>query len=403
MNKQILFVDEEPYLIKALKRSLRKMRDEWDVRYTENASEALDVLSNNTIDLVVTEMRLTGIGGLELLSEVKERYPHMVRIVLSGYSDRDVILKSVEIAHQFLSKPWDDETLKSTIHRAFLMRGLLEKDSLRGLVSKIDSLPSLPSLYVEIVDELRSEDASIRKVGRIIAKDLGMTAKILQMVNSSFFGVSQPISSPEQAVTYLGLDLVKAIVLTAGVFSKFDSLKVPGFSIESLWTHSMNTGAYSKEIGSFENSEKELIENAFIAGLLHDIGKILISANLPENFIEVLDLVRKEGLSFCDAENQVLGASHAEVGAYLLGLWGLPESVIEVVAAHHNPLLGPVDTITPLTMVHAADAIENMGYQVLVTDTPIKGIDYEYLDKLNLVEKLIEWQQVCGDHYKDGI
>jgi len=397
MEKHILFVDEEPYLLKALQRTLRKMRDGWDIKYVENAPEALEILSREHVDLIVSEMRLTGMSGLELLSEVRERYPHVVRIVLSGYADRDVILKTVEIAHQYLSKPWDDETLKSTISRAFMMRDLLVNDSLRSLVSRIDSLPSLPMLYVEVVDELKSEDASIRKVGEIIAKDLGMTAKILQLVNSSFFGVSRHISNPEQAVSLLGLDLVKAIVLTVGAFSMFETLKFPDFSIEALGAHCLNTGSYSKGIGQAENVEKDAIENAFIAGLLHDIGKMLIAANLSDSFIDILKLKKEKKILFWEAEYEVLGATHAELGAYLLGLWGLPDPIIEVVALHHNPLNGRVDKLVPLTIVHAANALENLGDQILNAGVPIEGIDYEYMEKLNLTENLIKWQYVCEE------
>ena len=401
MKKHILFVDEEPYLLKSLQRTLRKMRDEWSATYAESASEALEILSKEPIDVVVTETRLTGMNGLELLSEIKGQYPHIVRIILSGYSDRDVILKTVEIAHQYISKPWENETLKSTINRAFMMRDLLAKDSLKDVISRIDSLPVLPTLYVELMEELKSEDSSMQKVGKIISKDIGMTAKILQLVNSSFFGIRQHISSPESAVKLLGLDLVKSIVLTIGVLSKFEGIKFPGFSIEALWNHSSNTGAYSNVIAQAESAEKSVLENAFMAGLLHDIGKMLIAANLPDSFLEILELRKEKALSFCDAEYQVLGATHAEVGAYLLGLWGLPDPIIDAVALHHKPSSSKAETLVPLTIVHAANALENARDGILDEDKPIAGIDYEYLGKLNLTEHIVTWREVCAKHLED--
>ncbi len=144
--------------------------------------------------------------------------------------------------------------------------------------------------------------------------------------------------------------------------------------------------------------EKEVIEDAFMAGLLHDIGKMLIAANLPDNFKEILEIVNEKELSFSDAEYQVLGATHAEIGAYLLGLWGLPDSIIEAVAFHHVPKWNNAESLVPLTIVHIANALENAGDRILDLDSPLLGIDYDYLGRLGLTERLLKWRQACGKH-----
>ena len=156
MKSKILFVDDEENVIHGLKRMLRTMRHEWDMGFAMSGQGALDILDGEPYDVLVTDMRMPAMSGTQLLNEVMNRYPHMVRIVLSGNADQEMILKSVRSAHQYLSKPCSPEILKSTVARAHALRGVLADDSLKGLVSGIETLPSLPSLYVEIMEALQS-------------------------------------------------------------------------------------------------------------------------------------------------------------------------------------------------------------------------------------------------------
>jgi putative nucleotidyltransferase with HDIG domain len=337
-------------------------------------------------------------GGLELLDVVRDKFPKIARIILSGYTDRNVILKSTGIAHQYLSKPSEDEDIRSAIRKALMMQDLLKNDSLKGVISKIDSLPSLPSLYMEIIDELKSDDPSIQRVGEIVAKDLGMTAKILQLVNSSFFGLPQKVSSAENAVMLLGLDIVKAIALTSGAFSKFEGIKSPGFSVDALWAHCLKTGGLSKVIAQSEKFERKTADSAFMAGLLHDIGKILLAANFPKDMTKIIEVSKKQGTSFYAEELEVMGATHAEIGAYLLGLWGLPENIIEVVAFHHKPLASHNTSFSPLAVVHFANAMETKGNSLLDSEAYMADVDLEYFETLGLKEKLKVWGSISMEH-----
>jgi HD-like signal output (HDOD) protein/CheY-like chemotaxis protein len=397
-KKKILFVDEEPQMLRALQRSFRKYREEWEPEFVENAAGAMEVLSSKSFDILITETRFKGMGGLELLEKVRERFPKIARIILSGYTDRDVILKSTGIAHQYLSKPCDDDDIKSAINKALMIRDLLKNDSLKSVVSKIDSLPSLPSLYMEIVSELRSDDPSIQKVGEIVARDLGMTAKILQLVNSSFFGLPQRVSTAETAVTLLGIDIVKAIALTSGAFSKFERAKFPGFSVDALWNHGLKTGGFSKVIAQNEKLERKIADAGFMAGLLHDIGKVLIAANFPEIFSQIAETSKNRGMSFYKAELELMGATHAEVGAYLLGLWGLPENIVEAVAFHHNPQMSKDVSISPLTVIHAANGIEKGLERTLSAEPSTDDLDLEYMEALGLSQRIPAWTEACASH-----
>ena len=228
MKKRILFVDDEPKILEGLQRTLRSMRQEWEMQFAGSGQEALECLSKEPFDVVVSDMRMPGMDGAQLLKEVMRLYPQIARIILSGHSDQEIVLKSVRIAHQYLAKPCEAETLKSVVTRTCALRELLADDAVRRMVSNMDSIPSLPSLYAEIMEEIQSPNASIQRVGKIISKDMGMTTKILQLVNSAFFGLRRHVSSPSQAVSLLGLDTIRALVLSVHIFTHFDSQKASG-------------------------------------------------------------------------------------------------------------------------------------------------------------------------------
>lgn len=393
MKTQILFVDDDPLILQALNRMLRPMRETWDMTFVGNGFEALDKISNKPFDVVVSDMRMQEMGGAELLDRIKKEYPQTVRIILSGHSEKNEIIKSVKSAHQFLSKPCDPAALKTTINRAIALRDILRNDRLQKIISGMDSLPSIPSLYIEVVEHLKSQDCSIQRIGETIARDLGMTAKILQLVNSTFFGIPRHISDTTQAVSLLGLDTVKALILTIGIFSKFEQSSSLSFGIESLLEHSIRTGAIAKELAIMENYPKDTADEAFLAGVLHDAGKLVLAANMPEQYNKALLEVDRRNISQVEAEQEVLGVTHSAVGAYLMGLWGLPDTTVETVAYHHSPIGSPAQASIPLTVVHVANGLEHHMNNSASPEAPVPGIDYLYLKKLGLVERMPLWHK----------
>ncbi len=396
-TKSILFVDEEQYIRKALKRSLRGMRDEWEMRFAGSPEEGLNGMTQGEVDVLITEMVFTGSqSGLDFLLAVRDRHPHTVRIILSGYVDRDITLKTVDLAHQFLAKPCEDDDLKSTIAKAFLMRDLLAHEPLKQLASRIDSLPSLPALYTELVEALGSEESSVQQIGDIIAKDPGLTAKMLKMVNSSFFGLPQRVSTPAKAVSLLGLDLVQTIVLASGTFEKFNTLKLKGLSIERMWDHAMATALLAKTIAQEARLERAEVDTAFMAGLLHDIGKLLIAANMSDDYRAVIDHMGTHGCNMACAENQVIGTTHADIGAYLLGLWGLPDPIIEAVAFHHSPGLKTTGRLGAVGITHIASAFANAGDHLADSEDMADELDWDFIESVGLVDTISEWRILCS-------
>lgn len=394
----ILFVDDEPNILEGLKRMLRGNRDEWQMSFAGSGIDALQILGENNIDVIVSDMKMPGMDGAELLEKVSELHPHVIRVILSGFSEKEVSMKSVGTAHQYLSKPCDPEVLKTTISRVCSQRELLTDLTLRNLVSRLPSIPSLPGIYVELVDELGKPECSTRRIAEIIRKDIGMTVKILQIVNSAFFGLSRPVSDSRTAVEFLGLDTISSLTLGVGVISQFEK-RVPGAIFGELWSHSMSVGVAASNISSMEKSSSS--SDAFTAGLLHDVGRIILAVNLPSEFKAACDLSADEKIPMIDAETQVFGATHAEVGAYLLGLWGLPAEVVRAVAFHHYPNAMPGEKFTALTAVHAANGIlRNASSHEDGCDTKL---NLDYLTKIGLLDRLPVWQEVFGAQVTDPV
>ncbi len=389
---KVLFVDDEPNILQGLERMLRSVRHEWQMSFVRSGSEALAVLKEKKIDVIVSDMKMPGMDGSELLHTVSERYPHVVRVILSGFSDKEVNMRSVGTAHQYLSKPCDPELLKATITRVCALRDLLTNETLRRLVSQLPTIPSLPALYNELIGELEKDGTSTKKVADIVKKDIGMTVKILQIVNSAFFGRRQHISDSRSAVEFLGLDTISSLTLGLGVISQFE-FHASGLFFADLWAHSMAVGVAANKIALLERPD--IGNEAFTAGLLHDIGKVILAVNLPEKFRVVEEQVKNTGVSLVEAERNIYGATHADVGAYLLGLWGLPSQVVQAVAFHHTPLETHSDRFTALTAVHAANGI----HPRLTSDNGLAfgpDIDEEYLDRLGMLDRVPFWQQKCA-------
>ena len=394
MKKRVLFVDDEAHLRQGLRRMSYLLRDEWEMEFAASGVQALEVLAQTTFDVVVSDMRMPGMDGAQLLHEVRQRYPQMVRLILSGHSDYEMILRAVGQSHQYLAKPCEMETVLATITRTCALRELLAQEDLQRLVAAMQTLPSAPTLYAEVVEVAQSPHGSLDQIGEIIQRDMGMTAKILQLVNSAFFGLRREVSNLTQAICLIGLETIKTLILSVQIFRSVDQSMLPGISLDTLWHHSIAVGTCAKSIAQAEACKREVTERAFIAGLLHDIGKLLLAVNLPELYKQTLVLAQTEAIAAWEAEQALLNTTHAEVGAYLLGLWGLPDGIVEALAYHHNPCMCPHQAFTPLTAVHVANAlIHEMDGVHGGRQTEL--VDLDYLTAIGLDDRLAVWRECC--------
>lgn len=382
--KRILFVDDEPKVLDGLRRMLYAYRNDWHMVFVSSAAEALQQLSQSQFDVLITDVRMPQMSGIELLSEVVERHPQVVRMVLSGMADKEVTLPSVMLAHQYLDKPCDATTLRAAVERVFQLRVILDNPALKQLISRLHSLPSVPSVYTRLMDALQSDDVSPKLIGGIVSQDMAMTAKILQLVNSAFFGPRRPITNPTEAVIYLGADTVKALALSVSIFSQFNAQPVPGFSIESLRDHGVAVATLARQIAATLRLSKSELDDAFLGGLLHELGKLVLAANYPKEYAESLRRTRGDGIPARQAELETFGTTYADVGAYLIWLWGLPDPITEIVARHPQP--NPDPTAGPIVAVHVADALTDKDSN--------QNVNIECLTAMGLIDQLPSWRQL---------
>ena len=266
----------------------------------------------------------------------------------------------------------------------------------QALIGKLRWIPSPPTLYFRIALEMESLNASVETIGEIIAQDPPVTAKVLQLANSAVFGLHLQVNQPAEAVAYLGLEATRTLVLLAHTFSEFDGLPKAGFSVDELWFHSVLVGQFARQIVLLEQQEPDAGEQAYAAGLLHDLGKILFAANLPIPFGQAVNLARQEKTSLHLIENRFLGATHAEIGACLLAIWGLPATIVEAVALHHEPSAAPQKAFGPLAAVHAADVFAHQFAPDHPDIVPLE-LDQVYLQQLGLIDRAEFWRRHCHD------
>lgn len=329
MSLSILFVDDDSNIIGGIRRMMYSMRDEWDLYFANGGKEAIDLLDHNNIDVIISDIRMPGIDGTQLLTFVRDNYPQIVRITLSGYANDNTSIKNSRIVHQSLSKPATKESVKHAIEKAYNLRKRLNNDELLKIINGIDSLPSLPEIYLKLENEINSPNSSIEKLSKIIETDPIISAKILQLTNSAFFGLANRISNISQALNFLGIKLIQNLVLSIKLFSAIDSNGPDVEVYHKIWEHSNKTAFIAKQISTIKKISKSDIEECYLGGLLHDIGKIVLLEKSTDKKIV-------EQLSLAEHANEYPINLHADIGAYLLGIWGLPDSIVEAVAFHHS-------------------------------------------------------------------
>jgi HD-like signal output (HDOD) protein len=393
-RKRILFVDDEPNVLDGLRRMLFSARKRWDMVFVTGADEAMKALALEPFDILVTDMRMPGTDGAELLDQVVKYYPEMVRLVLSGQGDAVTAARSAKTAHQYLTKPCSADTLKTTLERIFALRHMLAGKSLKRLVSGMTTLPSLPVIYQRLLETLDSPEASTGEIGNLVVHDIAMAAKVMQLVNSAFFGIPRRITDLSDAIQYLGVETIKALALTVGVFSQFQGPQAASLSLEALQQHSLDTARVARVIAKHESLPRQAMEDAFLAGLVHDIGKLILITKDAEMYDRAMAVAQAEKLPPDPVEREVFGADHAEVGSYLLWLWALPQGVTEAVGFHHQPALCPAAGLSAVALVHIADALAHEGGPL---DDSASQLDQAYLTSMGLIDRVPEWRVLAHE------
>jgi HD-like signal output (HDOD) protein len=385
-------VDDEQSVLLVLQAFMQRISDEWESAFVDSGAKAIALMAQKPFDVIISDMRMPDMNGTELLNEVMKRYPRTVRIVLSGHADEQMVQESVGVAHQWVAKPFDLKVLKANLARIESFQARLQNEDLQELVGKIKCLPSTPKLYFEIIEALQSSTSSTHTIANIIARDPALTAKILHLVNSAFFGMARNIADAAEAVQLLGVSRIRSLALIHHVFSAFEQRTYGELSVEEIWQHSLQTAAWARQFILWQGGGRALEEKAFTGGLLHDIGHLILAANLPEACREIRAQARAHKSSLYEAEKRVLKATHADVGSYLLSIWGLPVPLVETVALHHEPALAAERTFCALGAVHVAN-VWSYEQTHSAREFPGTPLDLDYLREIGVGDRLAHWRQ----------
>lgn len=385
MKPGIIFVDDEVKILQGMRRMMYTLRDQWEMYFAESGEKALEIMQTQAIDIIISDMRMPGINGLQLLQKTQELHPSIMRIVLSGQAGSEDIIKSVMPIHQYLTKPCEFEVIKNTITRILALKTILSNNELLEYITKRKNLPSLPDLYKKLMDKINEPDSTVKEIGEIVEKDIGMSAKILQLVNSSFFGFTKNITSPTQAAIYLGMDTLKSLVLGVGIFSEYENKKLDLTLIHKLWKHSVDTAEIAKKIAIELKKDKQFIDFAYTAGLLHDIGILILLEDYHEQYAEVFKNADFSYKDLLAKENAIVSATHNKIGAYLLGLWGFSEQLVNAVYYHHEPAECKAEDTGILDCLYLANYLSFDKKSELDMEY-IKKKNLEYLLEINFAE-----------------
>jgi HD-like signal output (HDOD) protein len=390
-KRRILFVDDEQNVLDGLRNLLRKQRTVWDMSFALGGKAALDEMSRLPVDVIVSDMRMPGMDGAELLTRVKEVFPQTARIVLSGHAEREAIARVIRVAHQFLSKPADANTVRTVIERTCDYQTLMRDDGIRRVVGTMDKLPSLPETYWELTRIADDPDKGIADIAKVVETDPGISAKVLQLVNSAYFGLAQRTESISKAVSYLGIENLKGLLVAAHVFGA-DTPRVQGLSLDQLREEAVMTANLARQIVR----DPRHADSAFAAGIVHDVGKLVLASDPSKRYADVLKKARETGERTCVVEKAELGVTHGVVGAYLLGVWGVPFVLAETVAYHDTPSAVLEGNREVLAAVHLAEGLVEAA--ATGADPVASGtVDTKFLEQMGLLNDLPKWRAKASE------
>jgi putative nucleotidyltransferase with HDIG domain len=392
--KRILFVDDESRILDGIRRMLYADRKRWEMEFVLGGEAALQACASSNFDVVISDMRMPGMDGATLLGHIRDRYPDAARIILSGYSEDSLARRAVPVAHRFLAKPSSSAELRSMIERVCSLQDVLSTPEIRKVVGRIGELPSLSTTYMRLTQAVNDPDSSINTIAEIIEDDIAMSAKVLQLTNSAFFGLGQTVTTLSNAVSYLGMQTIRSLALTSEAFRVLQPHSCIPYSIcESMEKHAHRVASIASALPVNQANRDVTI----IAALLHDIGKLLLASSMPDQFRAVLARSSERECRLFEAEEELLGTSHAEIGAYLLGLWGISNLTVEAIAHHHHPTRIQDSGFDYTKAVYVADLLDHEleAHPLDATGAELAESDRSDLEALGIMPNYSEFRELA--------
>jgi HD-like signal output (HDOD) protein len=364
--RRVLLVDAVPAALAQLQQALQQLRPQWDTAAAASPAAALSLLAQHRYDAIVSDIGVPAMDGPLLLGAVRDRHPNVVRLCLCDNPDDDAFLRAQPVTHQFLNKPCNVENLCDVLERICSLRDILQHPAIHELIGNLKALPATPHTFQALSAAIAQPNVHAADIAQIVSTDTALSVKVLQLANSAFYRRGVPVTSIQTAISYAGLEMIKSLALSACVFSALDASPSAIKRLQDLQGRSLRKAHFARML----LRESRHAEEAFTAALLLDIGQAVLALSAPEKFEHMIELARSSGRAWHEVELEVFGAAHPEVGAYLLGLWGLPLTLIEAVAYHHTPSRVQHAHTSVLAAVHVADAIVDA-----TADRPAKLLD----------------------------
>ena len=376
--KRILFIDDEPRVLSGLRRMLIPLQNIWVAEFVDNAEAAIARVMSESFDVVVSDLRMPGTDGATLLREVKRINPRIVRIALSGQADRELALRATQFAHRFLTKPCDPKQLQHVVARACQLQGAIHAPKILEIVGAVTTLPSLPGVHAALMQALESDSVTPEQLADIIEKDPGISSKALQLVNSNLFSMADGVTDIRAAANLLGIEVLQQLALAAGVFENLD---------DGGWARNQQLLRHHEHLDLVTRIALQILPDdaqrplCVTTCLLHDIGRLILPTE------------DDHGANSGGTSDQ----AHAQIGGYLLDLWGLPHNICEVVTYHHRPSLMGSTEFDLLGSVHVADALAHAIEANASPEDLLDAADFDldYLADMDVEDDVEKWAAIA--------
>lgn len=383
--RRILFVDDEQNLLSGLRRLLRRKRGVWDMSFFLGAERALAEMESAPPDVVVSDMKMPGMDGAQLLAEVRRRYPRTSRMILSGHADRMSKISVVGPTQHFLAKPCDMDSLVRAIERILVLNDLVTDNTLADRLGGSSEVPGAPELFEEMLTVASSPLSSVTDILSAIEKDSEASTEVLRLANSLLFGLPTSVNTIAQAAGLLGLETVQGIALASAVYHASEN-DPAGLDGQALHRRGLSVARAAVCMARAETWSESAVTDAFFAGLLFDVGLLWSARSDPQGWSRLLQ-ARPVGLrDLALAEETAFGVTMARMSAFLLARWGFPETIISAISDMPVTLgAGPAEDVATLLAVARHRILRP---SIPLADAGLVGVPDDQLQR---------WDCACSD------
>lgn len=386
----VLFVDDEPLMRELYCNLSKELGAEFHVRTVSGGTEALEALAVEPVDIIVSDLSMPEMPGGEFLTTVERLYPDSMRVVISGVADELAVARCLMYGHRYFQKPLDLKEIATLVRRVSKHRKVIRSDRVKKIVGRSDVLPTPPETYLRLTELLQEADSSLEEVARVVESDPGLTAKLLQVVNSAAFSYGSQLTTVQEAVQMAGVEIVRSLLLVLQARNFAEKRIKNKQLVSAFWKHSLETGARCRALSRAEHLDLQEQATCFTAGLLHDIGKLVLAASEEKEYGDMVAASARERIPLFKKELEVYEATHADIGAYLLGLWGLPDAIVHAVERHHSLAADLGTDFSPTLCVHVAQNLSPSADRRA-------EVDQTFLNEAGLDSRVGAWEETIRE------